>query len=219
MAELILPENRHHYHDVIDRMHETRYKLFFDNLGWDPDECGVTRGFDKDAYDMDHSIYIVELTPAGDVAGFARLNPTSRKNMMADLFPEYCNYFPEPPCDPTIYEVSRLGYDPDVLGRDRAAWKETRGRMTSAITEFCLSRGIKQLTFIVHDNVFLSIQRDTWGAMPLGNPQPDEKLGKIYQAGISDINAEGLARCRSLLMDPNAEILTYYGPLLAEVAA
>lgn len=216
MAELILPENRHLFLDVLDDMHERRYKLFFENLGWCPDECGVQRGYDKDAFDTDESVYIVELLPGTrKVAGFARMNPTTGLHMMADLFPHFCDYPSGVPIGPDIQEVSRLGYDFDLLNRDRNAWKEVRGRITGAIVEYCLSRGINQVTYCVHDNVFTSIQKDTWGAIPLGSPQRDEKLGKIYQTGISDMTIEGLNRCKAMLDDPSENILNYYGPVSA----
>lgn len=217
MAELILPSNRHLYEHVLDEMYERRFQLFFDGLGWCPEECGVLhKGYDKDAFDMDHTIYIVERQArTGNVVGFCRLNPSTRSHMMPEVFPHYCDWVPEVPTGPNIWEVSRLGYDYRPLGRDRAEWKEVRARITTSITEYCLQQGIEQVTFCVHQDIFNAIQRDTWGAVPLGNPYHDEKLGETYQAGLSDITAAGLSRCRSMLRRPEDEVLFVYGPMSA----
>ncbi|MEO1190087.1 MAG: acyl-homoserine-lactone synthase, partial [Pseudomonadota bacterium] len=178
-----------------------------------PDECGVTRGLDKDAFDKDDTVYIIERVPgSGEVVGFCRINPTTRPHMMTEVFPHYCNY-DGIPTGPNIHEVSRLGYDYRVLGRDRDAWREVRARITTAITFYCLRRRISQVTFCVHDDIYMAIKRDTWGARPLGAPQHDEKLDKIYQAGISDITPEALERCRSNLEDPDRPPLDYFGPI------
>lgn len=213
MAELILPENKHLYLDVLEEMFERRYQLFFDGLGWCPDECGVTKGYDKDAFDKDDTAYIIERKPGtGEVVGFCRINPTTEPHMMTEVFAHYCGYVDEIPTGPEILEVSRLGYDFRPLKRDRDAWREVRARVTTSITEYCLRLGIKQVTYCVHDHIYNAIHRDTWGAIPLGNPVYDEKLDKTYQAGISDLDEAGLARCRQMLINPNEEVLTYRAP-------
>ncbi len=216
MAELILPENRHRYYDVLDEMHVTRFELFFDGLGWCPEECGIERPgdrYDKDEFDKADTVYIIERWPeTGQVVGFCRINPTTTPHMMDQVFADYCEYSGVP-IGSDIFEVSRLGYDPRIVRGDD--WKEVRFRMTSAISEYCLMRGIAQVTYCVHDYIFNAIQQETWGAVPLGRPKHDERLNKVYQAGISDITEEGLARCRSQLRRPDDDVLIYSGPAKA----
>lgn len=215
MAELILPENRHLYEHLLDEMHERRYQLFFDGLGWCPDECGIEHpGYDKDRFDKLDTVYIIQRMPgSGEVVGFCRINPTTSPHMMDEIFAGYCEYTGVP-VGPDIHEVSRLGYDYRVTG-DRETWKLVRAQITSSISEYCLSLGIKQVTYCVHDFIFNAIQSDTWGAKPLGRPVHDEKLGKTYQAGISDITQEGLLRCKARLPHPEDDALTYSGPAFA----
>lgn len=213
MAELILPDNRHLYLGVLEEMFERRYQLFFDGLGWCPNVCKVERGYDKDEFDKDDTAYIVERKPgSGEVVGFCRINPTTNPHMMTEVFPHYCDYVDDIPVGPKTFEVSRLGYDFRPLERDRDAWREVRARITTSITEYCLRLGIEKVTYCVHNDIFMAIQRDTWGATPLGNPVHDARLDKIHQAGISDITVEGLDRCRSMLINPNEEVLTYRAP-------
>lgn len=216
MAELILPENRHMYLHLLDEMHERRYQLFFDGLGWCPEECGVEHpGYDKDQFDKDDTVYIIQRMPgSGEVAGFCRINPTTSPHMMDEIFPEYCNYNGVP-VGPDIHEVSRLGYDYRVLKRDRDAWNQVRAQITSGVSEYCLLRGIRRVTYCVHDKIFNAIQADTWGAKPLGSPVHDVKLDRIYQAGISDIDEDGLRRCRAKLSRPEDGALLYSGPTSA----
>ncbi len=218
MAELILPENRHLYLHVLDAMHVARFELFFDGLGWDPVECGLDRPqdkYDKDQFDKDDTVYIIERMPeTGEVVGFCRINPTTSPHMMDQVFADYCEY-DGVPIGASIHEVSRLGYDYRVLKRNRDDWKEVRFRMTSAISEYCLLRGIDQVTYCVHDHIFNAIQQDTWGAIPLGNQRYDKRLDQFYQAGISDITREGLERCRAELRRPEDDVLTYFGPVAA----
>lgn len=216
MAEVIWSGNRDRYLLELDQMHERRYRLCFELMGWDPDECGVQRGYDKDEFDRHDTIYIIERHPknARDVVGFARLNATTGPHMMANLFAHYCNFPPGIPRAPNIYEVSRLLYDWEALG-DRGLWKWVRARMLVAMTEFCLRSGIKQLDYVVNDDVFTNIQRQTWRTIPLGSHQRDERLDKTYVAGLSDMDAYGLERVRALLSDQDEDVLHYYGPMTA----
>lgn len=216
MAELILPENRYLYEHLLDEMHERRYQLFFDRIGWCPEECGIEHpGYDKDQFDRLDTVYIIHRMPdSGEVVGFCRINPTTRPHMMDEIFAGACNYTGVP-IGPGIHEVSRLGYDYRVLKHDRVAWKRIRYRMTTAITEYCILAGINQITYFVEDEIYNAIQRDTWGAIPLGNQVHDEKLKRVYQAGISDMNEETLARCKANLQQSDDHVLTYSGPIAA----
>lgn len=209
MAELILPENRNDYLHVLEEMFERRYELFFDGLGWLPEECGVEPGYDKDQFDKDDTVYIVERTSEGRVVGFCRINPTIRPHMMTDVFADYCDHVP---VGPHIHEVSRLGYDYRLLNRDRDAWNEVRARVTTAITDYCLRAGISQVTYCVHEKIYFAIKRDTWGAEKLGEPVQDTRLNQVYQAGISNITHRALERCRNNLIDPTIPALMYHGP-------
>ena len=214
MAELILPDNRNLYLADLEQMFERRYELFFEHLGWSADKANVMFGYDKDAYDLDHTVYIIERMPgARDIVGFARLNPTTGPHMMRDVFAHHCEYCSAPPVAGDLWELSRLGYfTPRFLG-DRSMWKEIRARMLTAITEYCLQVGIKRLEYVVRENVYTAIQRETWGAQPLGGRHYNDGATLAEVAGISHITQDGLNRVRSLLGDPEETVLMYYGPL------
>lgn len=214
MAELILPDNRDLYLADLEQMFERRYELFFERLGWCPDAVGVTRGYDKDAFDQDSTVYIIERMPgARDIVGFARLNPTTGPHMMRARFAHYCDYCSAPPIANDLWELSRLGYFTPRFGGDRSIWKEVRARMLTAITEYCLQVGIRRLEYVVRENVYTAIQRETWGAQPLGGRHAESQSEPAYVAGISGMTRNGLTQVRSLLHDPEETVLMYYGPV------
>ena len=69
MAEVITKENYRFYKEqgVIDEMHKQRFRTLFsdddDSQKWDADGAGIEHGYDRDDYDHDDTIYLIERHP------------------------------------------------------------------------------------------------------------------------------------------------------------
>ena len=92
MAEVITRENRAYYSDLIEDMHKQRYNALFRphpvhpfGLGWDPSEAGIPEGYDKDDFDTDETIYLVERHPeTGEILASIRYNPTMGPHLLIE---------------------------------------------------------------------------------------------------------------------------------------
>ncbi len=102
-----------------------RYKVFVQHLGWDlPD---ATENGEWDQFDRPETVYVIALSAMGGIAGCARLLPTTRDYLLADVFPQLLDGSPAPR-SPTTWELSRFtaldasvpAGTPHTLGSPRA---------------------------------------------------------------------------------------------------
>ncbi|MDJ0922859.1 MAG: acyl-homoserine-lactone synthase [Henriciella sp.] len=212
MAEIIWSGNRDQYLVEIDQMHERRWRICFEQLGWDAEAAGVERGYDRDAFDTNDTLYIIQRHPSsGDIIASARLNPTLKPHMMSDVFPHFCDFPGGVPRAADIYEVSRLLFDIELAG-DRDTFRRARATMRVALTEFCMRSGIRAFDFVVRDKLFTEMMRNLWSVQPLGSYHPDRKLPETYVAGLAAIDQAGLDRLRKQL-GHDRPVLFYNGPV------
>lgn len=209
MAEVITPEARAVYKDVLDEMFRLRQRVVVDQWGWSiPGNNGVR---DIDQFDTDHTVYIVEFDEnRTELRACTRLNPTTRPHMMSELFADTCNLQPYP-TGPAVWECSRF-----VTDKTRFSSKEedfrTRARLGIGITEFCLSAGIGSLTWFTHQ-VFFNVVQIVWNTVPLGLAADYEGDDWQYIPAVSTIDEAALRRQRARLGAID-EVLTYaYAPI------
>jgi N-acyl-L-homoserine lactone synthetase len=209
MVDLITPDNRHMYRDLLDDMFEMRYRVVVQKWGWDIP--GIRSGYDKDQFDGDQTVYLIETNPARSrVTGCVRLNPTTCTHMMSDLFAPYCDLV-APSQGPHIWECSRYVVDRDALeSRDQDL--PTRRRLSIGVTEFCLSEGISQLCWYTNQAVYNLILR-IWETTPLGLPAAYGNTEDIYIPALSTINEAALGRQMAWLDDHEAPVTYAYVPV------
>lgn len=86
------------------RVANYRQRVFVEQLGWQLD---VRDGAESDQFDRRDTVYVAVEDAAGQIAGCARLLPTTRPYLLGEVFPQLLNGLP-PPNDPTIWELSRF---------------------------------------------------------------------------------------------------------------
>lgn len=102
-----------------------RYKVFVELLGWDLPDATEDREWDR--FDRPDTVYVIALSPVGGIAGCARLLPTTRDYLLADVFPQLLDGCPVPH-SATTWELSRFAAvdvgaspgAPHTLGSPRA---------------------------------------------------------------------------------------------------
>jgi N-acyl-L-homoserine lactone synthetase len=216
MVDLITPDNRHMYQDLLHDMFEMRYRVVVEKWGWQIP--GIRTGYDKDQFDTDDTVYLIETNSARtQVTGCVRLNPTTSPHMMSALFAPYCDLAPAV-TGPNIWECSRYVVDRTALeSRDQDL--PTRRRLSIGVTEFCLSEGISQLCWYTNQAVYNLILR-IWETTPLGLPATYKDTDEVYIPALSKIDEAALARQLAWL-DGDSQPVTYaYLPIsrLARVA-
>jgi N-acyl-L-homoserine lactone synthetase len=86
------------------RVAHYRHRVFVERLGWQLD---TQDGAEVDQFDRPDTVYVAIEDEQGDIAGCARLLPTTRPYLLSEVFPQLLNGLP-PPNDPTIWELSRF---------------------------------------------------------------------------------------------------------------
>jgi N-acyl-L-homoserine lactone synthetase len=81
-----------------------RYRVFVERLGWGLKTDG---GAELDQFDRADTVYLVAQANDARICGCARLLPTTRPYLLAEVFPELCGGRP-PPCSPEVWELSRF---------------------------------------------------------------------------------------------------------------
>ena len=89
---------------VLFDMARYRYEVFVDRLGWPL----ATQGrLELDQFDRRDTLYVVGRDGRGRVIGTARLLPTHRPYLLAEVFPQLLGDAPMP-CSPRTWELSRF---------------------------------------------------------------------------------------------------------------
>jgi len=86
------------------RVAHYRHRVFVERLGWQLD---VQNGAEIDQFDRPDTVYVAIEDEQGDIAGCARLLPTTRPYLLREIFPQLLNGL-APPSDPTVWELSRF---------------------------------------------------------------------------------------------------------------
>jgi N-acyl-L-homoserine lactone synthetase len=209
MVDLITPDNRHIYQDLLHDMFQMRYRVVVEKWGWQIP--GIRQGCDKDQFDTDDTVYLIETNSTRNrVTGCVRLNPTTRPHMMSTLFDSYCDLM-APSTGPEIWECSRYVVDRDALeSRDQDL--PTRRRLSIGVTEFCLSEGISQLCWYTNQAVYNLILR-IWETTPLGLPTTYADTDEVYIPALSKIDEAALSRQLAWLDGDNQPVTYAYLPI------
>lgn len=111
---------------VLFDMARYRYEVFVDRLGWPL----ATQGrLELDQFDRRDTLYVVGCDGRGRVIGTARLLPTHRPYLLAEVFPQLLGDAPMP-CSPRTWELSRFAC---LDLRDAASAQTGRGGAGQAV--------------------------------------------------------------------------------------
>ena len=106
------PGDRARFAPHIRDMHRLRAEVFGTRLHW---VVNCVNGEERDSYDELDPTYIMVRGRSGKVEASCRLLPTTGPYMLKDVFPQLLGGY-EPPCDESIWEVSRFSVVPDGCG-------------------------------------------------------------------------------------------------------
>jgi N-acyl-L-homoserine lactone synthetase len=209
MVDVITQANRHIYQSLLDDMFKMRHRIVVEKWGWKIPGCEP--GYEMDQFDTDETVYLVETDALRQrVVGCVRLNPTTGRHMMSELFAAHCDLAPIV-SGTNVWECSRYVIDRNALpSRDHDL--PTRRRLSIAVTEFCLSAGIDQLCWYTSQTMYNLILR-IWDTRPLGLPRYFADDDEVYIPATCKVDAAALAR-QLLWFDDKAAPVTYaYLPL------
>jgi acyl-homoserine lactone synthase len=158
-VHVVTHENRALYEESVQQFYRLRHEIFVEERGWHdlkrPDRREI------DAYDNDQAVYLLAID-AGRVVGGQRLYPTLLPHMISEVFPYMVQR--DIPQASDILEWTRYF----VVKARRTG--RTDCRLLAAMQEFCLERGISEVTAIVEMWWLPRWQQAGFKVRPLGLP-------------------------------------------------
>lgn len=161
MLHLVGPDCSATEDKVLRAMFAARKEVFIDLLGWDVP--ALAERYELDQFDDEHAIYLVVTDPEGHHMASARLLPTTRPHILADLYAPLCDG--DVPQGPGIYEVTRFCLDRHIGAEAR---RIARDRLVMELAEFGLAEGIRMYTGVAEVGWLEQILGFGWRSYPLG---------------------------------------------------
>ena len=90
--------------DLCSKVAHYRHQIFVERLGW---QLQTQDGAELDQFDRSDTVYVIAQDDDRQVIGCARLLPTIRPYLLADVFPQLLNGM-APPRSPDVWELSRF---------------------------------------------------------------------------------------------------------------
>ncbi|MEL7113673.1 MAG: acyl-homoserine-lactone synthase [Pseudomonadota bacterium] len=214
MAEIVWKDNRKLYFNELSEMFERRDAVFFDQMGWDREAAGIEKGWDRDQFDDDNAIYLIQKNPlTGRLVAHCRFLLTERPHMMTEVWPHMCNGDEGIPTGPNILEFTRVCYDVDQMEPGKEFFQWVRGVFCTAVTEFCIDQGIEAMTYVLTEPHLESHKKNhLWPSTALGDPVYDRNLSVNLTARKGLTNPSVAERIRSKLLRTTEPVLFYKGP-------
>jgi acyl-homoserine lactone synthase len=192
MILIINAENRSLFESELIEMHRQRKAVFVDGYGW---SVPVKDDMEMDGYDGEGTTYLIAKAglSGAEVIASARLLPTVRSHLMADLFVAACGG--NVPSGPSIWEVSRFCVSPHIESRRRRV--ELLWEMACGVMETALLYGVEKVTFVANAALLPLAMQCGWSAVRLGPTLPDGN--DEITAVAASITPDGLRATRSRL--------------------
>jgi N-acyl-L-homoserine lactone synthetase/acyl-CoA reductase-like NAD-dependent aldehyde dehydrogenase len=119
-----------------------RYEIFVRRFGW---RLPCREGFERDQFDRPDTLYVAALDASNQVCGAARLLPTTRPYLLAQVFPEVMGGHALPR-SATVWELSRFSVLPaDDRRLSGEALMEMRRTVLAAAVQCAAAHGARRL--------------------------------------------------------------------------
>lgn len=167
--------------EAMRAMFAARKSVFVDLLKWD---VPVLAGkYEIDQFDNEHARYLILSEQDGTHLASTRLLPTTRAHILDSFYAAFCS--DEPPCGPTIREITRFCLDRRLRAAER---REARDALVCRLVEYALSNGITGYTAVASEGWFRQVLAFGWSCRPLGPPRYYE--GEVLAALYIEIDHE-----------------------------
>ncbi|WP_269629528.1 acyl-homoserine-lactone synthase [Pelomonas sp. BJYL3] len=130
---------------VAQELYHFRYRVFVQHAGW---ELPCQKQQERDQFDTPGAVHLVSRAANGRIAGLLRLLPTTAPYMIEKLWPDLLAPYPAPR-SPQIWEVTRLGTDPELGLLERG---QTVAELVTACLEYGLDHGIQQMLAVMSED-------------------------------------------------------------------
>lgn len=194
MFQVIPASERAAHEDKLDEMHAWRKRIFVDEHGWDLEHAD---GRERDRYDDEHAIYILEYEDNGDLVHAQRMRPTTTGSMLTDVFASAIADGPESIMDARTWELSRGFVTPAYRLPER---DDLRAAMRLTILELAREAGVERIVTFVDIRLLPYFVNSAYRFEPLGLPIPyGEGSGIALEIEVSVGAIEHMAATRNVV--------------------
>ncbi|MBZ9956419.1 MULTISPECIES: acyl-homoserine-lactone synthase [unclassified Mesorhizobium] len=139
---LVTWDNRKHYRKVLERYFRIRYEIYVKQRRW----RAVARpiNIEIDAFDNEHTLYVLALDINGKIVGGSRLVPTLEPHLMSEVFPVLAGG--RPPRAAEIFEWTRFFVVPSL--RTHGTPSPIAGLVLCGLLEVAQRLGIRQISVV-----------------------------------------------------------------------
>ena len=178
MIKIVTMENAYLYGNILPLIFNLRYEQLVERQNW---EVPFIRKMEYDHYDNPASVYCVHQENAGAVTGVARLYPTDRPYMIADVWPALIEE-KELPSSETVWEGSRFVIDSRLPAQKRERIKQ---ELVCSYMEFALENGIEEIIGVMSPLIWRYVfNRCGWPHIPMGEPKLLDSKEKILASSL-----------------------------------
>ncbi|TGQ77315.1 MULTISPECIES: acyl-homoserine-lactone synthase [unclassified Mesorhizobium] len=185
---LVTWDNRKRYRKVLERYFRIRYEIYVKQRRWR--DVARPINIEIDAFDNEHTLYVLALDTNGKIVGGSRLLPTLEPHLMSEVFPGLAGG--RPPRAAGIFEWTRFFVVPSL--RTQGAPSPIAGIVLCGLLETAQSLGIRQISVVCETFWPKRLRALGWTLIELGEAleHPD---GDII-ALLIDVTPEAVEQTR-----------------------
>jgi N-acyl-L-homoserine lactone synthetase len=192
---MIIVIDRHNaaqHKKLMGEMFRLRARVFGERLGWD---VKITDGMERDRFDDENPLYVIETDDGGRLRGSLRLLPTTGPTLFREFFADSAPDAAEL-SSPAIWECTRFCVE-DCASEARVEhFARTSGALIAALGDIGLRAGIESYLGNF-DAAMIRIYRRLGCAVDIVGQT--DKYGRRVYLGLFPVTAEILERVKSRL--------------------
>lgn len=152
--------------DYFDRMFCLRHQVFVTQRGW---SLPTRNGREIDQYDVDGTIYFIDINDDDVIEGSVRLTPTEEHSLLADYFPHLVESS-DTLRSPHIFEATRFIVLP--VRKNRDSIRISKARLVGALIEWSLKNELSYIQSVIESTMLSRFLEMSLQTIPLGLSHP-----------------------------------------------
>jgi N-acyl-L-homoserine lactone synthetase len=208
MISVVDEHNITEHAKLVDAMFRLRARVFAGRLGWQVD---VHDGQERDRFDDENPLYVIDSDDAGHVLGSLRLLPTTGKTLFREVF---ADTFPDASglMSPAIWECSRFCVDETAASASGGRLAQVSGTLIASLGEIGVRSGIESYLGNFDATMIRIYRRLGCEVDVLGHT---DRYGRRVYLGLFPVSEAILSRVQARLAAMNANASRSPAPRLA----
>ncbi|MBB4843201.1 N-acyl-L-homoserine lactone synthetase [Paucibacter oligotrophus] len=180
-----------------------RHRVFVDRLGWSlPGEPG----YEQDQFDREDTVHVLALGEEGEIAGYARLLPTTGAYLLDSVFPHLLDGI-TPPRSERVWELSRFAAMKPGGSAKRRISRFMSENLLLHVARYCAAQGVETLLAVATLPVERLMQRVGVSMCRLGPPSVGASSPIVAMSiDLNSVTFEALSRFETSNSQPHGHL-------------